>query len=98
MLSAREVPSYGSLYIPFFMQILPSFPNSSFYSVMESSKLAGVNMSDDRQPQLTGQTIAIVSLAVVFVTLRLAARWNRGANLGVDDYLMLLAIVRFSGA
>lgn len=54
----------------------------------------GQDLSQNRQPELRNIDITIVVLATVFVGLRFFSRWKAGVHYGVDDYTLLLALVR----
>jgi hypothetical protein len=56
---------------------------------------------DHQQPYngnvLVGATIAITILQIVFVAARFYTRFLQRAKIGLDDYLILLALVRIPG-
>lgn len=49
----------------------------------------------NRGPELSGTTTALLVLATVFVGLRFWARWTVGFHYGLDDWFMVLGLVRF---
>ncbi|KAI5791892.1 hypothetical protein EDC01DRAFT_784708 [Geopyxis carbonaria] len=53
----------------------------------------GINLNASRQAELRGTTIAVTLLALLFVILRFIARVTKGAGVGKDDWVLLVALV-----
>lgn len=53
-----------------------------------------VDLSESRQGELRTTVYSITILAAVFVALRFAARVQRGATFGIDDWMLVVALVR----
>ncbi|KAK8155402.1 hypothetical protein BKA80DRAFT_209240 [Phyllosticta citrichinensis] len=56
------------------------------------------DLYEDKGPSLCAITSALLVLATVFVVLRFAARWTRGANFGADDWMTVVALLFCYGA
>lgn len=48
----------------------------------------------DRGPELSGTTTALLVLATTFVGLRFWARWTVGFQYGLDDWFIVVGLVR----
>jgi len=55
---------------------------------------ANVDLSESKQGELRATTYSITVLAAVFVALRFAARMKRGVALRIDDWMLVVALVR----
>ncbi|KAI5858040.1 hypothetical protein BZA05DRAFT_470865 [Tricharina praecox] len=56
-----------------------------------------VDLSESRQGELRTTVYSITILAAVFVALRFAARVQRGATFGIDDWMLVVALVFLFG-
>lgn len=54
-----------------------------------------INAQDSYQGSYRAGTIAMTVLGVLFVILRLLARWKKSLKPGLDDYVIMAALVPF---
>jgi cysteine synthase len=55
------------------------------------------DLTEDRREETQNLTIGFTAAAAAFVALRFFARFRQGAYIGVDDWLMLAAMVLLFG-
>jgi hypothetical protein len=53
----------------------------------------GIDLSDDKRPNIMVGSIFTYALAVIGVALRVAGRKIKGLNLGLDDWLAIASLV-----
>ena len=53
------------------------------------------SLNDSRQPEILAAVIVMMALSAIAVVLRLIARKVSAARIGIDDGLMVVALVSF---
>ena len=53
-----------------------------------------VDLTENQTDRILGTVISIGSLGILAVCMRLVARFKSGNSLGIDDYTLVLALVR----
>lgn len=66
---------------------------SPFFTVFQSI-MSSLGDHESNQRTFRATTIAMAVLAVVFTALRFLARWKKGLRPGIDDYMLVVALVR----
>lgn len=57
--------------------------------------MATTNLQESFQGSYRAGTISMTILAVVFVILRFLSRWKKALRPGLDDYLIVIALLPF---
>jgi hypothetical protein len=95
--SLLSLPSF----INYFFSLITTLKRSDLPYKMSASgdwgpAPAGIDLTETKDGEILRPVIALMTLGILAVALRLVARHRSGTSIAIDDYLILLALVSHS--
>ncbi|KAM0397154.1 hypothetical protein ACHAQC_004691 [Fusarium culmorum] len=57
---------------------------------------AGIDLTENQDGEILRPVVALMTLGILAVAIRLVARWKSGTGIAIDDYLILLALMCYA--